>query len=54
MAERKTEIAFIISYANPVKRMRKQAPFDTTFDKMLAKLDEPLEHPQKVLHQSAD
>lgn len=41
--------AQIISYANPLKRARKQASFDGTFEKMLAKLDELKEHPEKVL-----
>ena len=40
----------IISYANPLKRARKQASFDETFMKMLAKLEELKEKPEKVLH----
>ncbi len=39
----------IISYANPLKRARKQASFDETFEKMLAKLEELKEKPEKVL-----
>jgi len=44
--------AQIISYANPLKRARKQASFDATFDKMIDKLHELEENPQKVLHAS--
>jgi ParB family chromosome partitioning protein len=39
----------IISYANPLKRARKQASFDETFAKMLAKLEELKEKPEKAL-----
>jgi ParB family chromosome partitioning protein len=39
----------IIGYANPLKRTRKQASFDATFEKMLAKLEELKEKPEKVL-----
>ena len=38
----------ILSYANPLKRARKQHGFDETFDKMLAKLRELEEHPEKL------
>lgn len=41
--------AQIVSYANPLKRARKQHSFDETFDKMLAKLQDLQEHPTKVL-----
>lgn len=41
--------AQIVSYANPLKRARKQRSFDETFDAMLAKLRELEEHPEKVL-----
>jgi hypothetical protein len=41
--------AQILSYANPLKRARKQHSFDDTFDKMLTKLRELEEHPEKVL-----
>jgi hypothetical protein len=41
----------IISYANPTKRARKQADFDKTFDKFIAKLGELAEHPEKVLRE---
>jgi hypothetical protein len=41
--------AQIISYANPLKRARKQHSFDDTFDKMIAKLTELEEHPEKAL-----
>jgi len=44
--------AQIISYANPLKRTRKQASFDATLDKMITKLQELEEHPEKVLHGS--
>ena len=40
--------AQIISYANPLKRARKQHGFDETFDKLLAKLRELEEHPEKL------
>jgi ParB family chromosome partitioning protein len=41
--------AQIISYANPLKRARKQHSFDQTFDKLIAKLDSLGEHPEKAL-----
>ena len=41
--------AQIISYANPLKRARKAQEFDPVFDKLLAKLQELEETPQKVL-----
>jgi ParB family transcriptional regulator, chromosome partitioning protein len=44
--------AQIISFANPLKRARKQHSFDDTFDKMIAKLRDLDEHPQKVLRSS--
>ena len=40
--------AQIISYANPLKRARKQHGFDETFDKMITKLRELEEHPEKL------
>jgi ParB family chromosome partitioning protein len=46
--------AQIIGYANPLKRARKQASFDTTFEKMIAKLHELEEHPEKALRASGD
>jgi ParB family chromosome partitioning protein len=44
--------AQIISYANPLKRARKQTTFDTTWDKLLDKLHELEEKPERVLHAS--
>ncbi len=44
--------AQIISYANPLKRARKQHSFDQTFDKLIAKLDSLGEHPEKALRGS--
>lgn len=41
--------AQIIGYANPLKRLRKQASFDDTFSKLLAKLSELEEKPEKLL-----
>jgi ParB family chromosome partitioning protein len=41
--------AQIVSYANPLKRARKQHSFDETFDKMIKKLQELEENPAKVL-----
>jgi ParB family chromosome partitioning protein len=41
--------AQIVSAANPLKRARKQHSFDATFDKMIAKLHDLDEHPEKVL-----
>jgi ParB family chromosome partitioning protein len=40
--------AQIISYANPLKRSRKQHSFDETFDKLIAKLEGLAEHPEKL------
>jgi len=40
--------AQIISYANPLKRARKQHSFDDTFDKMITKLHGLEENPQKA------
>jgi ParB family chromosome partitioning protein len=42
--------AQIIAYANPLKRARKQASFDEAWDKLLSKLRELEENPEKVLH----
>jgi ParB family chromosome partitioning protein len=44
--------AQIISYANPLKRARKQHSFDETFDKLIAKLDSLGEHPEKAMRGS--
>ena len=44
----------IISAANPVKRARKAADFDTTFDKFIAKLTELADEPRKVLSQKVE
>jgi ParB family chromosome partitioning protein len=41
--------AQIVSFANPLKRARKQHSFDETFDKLLAKLRDLDEHPEKVV-----
>ena len=41
--------AQIISYANPLKRARKRQEFDDVFDKMIAKLHDLEEQPEKVL-----
>lgn len=41
--------AQIISYANPLKRTRKQASFDETFTTFLAKLEALEEEPEKLL-----
>jgi ParB family chromosome partitioning protein len=46
--------AQIIAYANPLKRTRKQASFDSTFEKMIDKLHELEEHPEKALRASGD
>ncbi|MFY9585890.1 MAG: ParB/RepB/Spo0J family partition protein [Actinomycetota bacterium] len=46
--------AQIISYANPLKRARKQTTFDGAWDKLLDKLHELEEKPEKVLHASGD
>ena len=43
--------AQIVSYANPLKRARKQPSFDDTFDTMIAKLHDLEEHPEKVFRQ---
>jgi ParB family chromosome partitioning protein len=45
--------AQIISYANPLKRARKQYSFDDTFNKMIAKLHELEEDPKKALRSAA-
>ncbi|HKH25697.1 MAG TPA: ParB/RepB/Spo0J family partition protein [Acidimicrobiia bacterium] len=44
--------AQIISYANPLKRARKQHSFDHTFDKLIAKLETLGDHPEKALRGS--
>lgn len=44
----------IISAANPAKRARKAADFDTTFDKFIAKLTELADEPKKVLSQKVE
>lgn len=41
--------AQIVSFANPLKRARKQHSYDETFDKLIAKLRDLEEHPEKVL-----
>jgi ParB family chromosome partitioning protein len=41
--------AQIVSYANPLKRARKQHSFDETFDKLIAKLHDLEEDPKKAL-----
>ena len=41
--------AQIISYVNPLKRARKQHSFDETFQKMIAKLRELEDEPEKAL-----
>jgi ParB family chromosome partitioning protein len=46
--------AQIVSAANPLKRARKQHSFDETFDKMIKKLQDLDEHPEKALRGSAD
>jgi ParB family chromosome partitioning protein len=46
--------AQIISYANPLKRARKEASFDATFDKLSSRLEELEEHPEKVLRERAE
>ena len=38
----------IVSYANPLKRARKQHSFDETFDKLIEKLENLAEHPEKL------
>ena len=40
--------AQIVSFANPLKRARKQHSFDDTFDKMITKLEDLEEHPEKL------
>ena len=45
--------AQIIAYANPLRRARKAQEFDAVFDKLLAKLRELEEKPEKVLGGSA-
>lgn len=44
--------AQIVSYANPLKRARKQHSFDDTFDTMIAKLHDLEQHPTKALRAS--
>jgi len=44
--------AQIISFANPLKRARKQHSFDDTFDKMIAKLNELDQDPKRALRTS--
>lgn len=46
--------AQIIAYANPLKRARKQASFDPSFEKLLTRLRELEEHPEKVLQSSGE
>lgn len=46
--------AQIVSAANPLKRARKQHSFDETFDKMIAKLHDFEEHPEKVMRSARD
>jgi ParB family chromosome partitioning protein len=41
----------ILSYANPLKRTRKPAEFDPTFDKLMKKLAELEEKPEKALRE---
>lgn len=41
----------IIAYADPAKRARKPAEFETAFPKFLKKLEELIESPQKALRQ---
>jgi ParB family chromosome partitioning protein len=43
--------AQIISFANPLKRARKQHSFDETFDRMIAKLHDLEENPERVLRE---
>jgi hypothetical protein len=45
--------AQIVSFANPLKRARKQQSFDETFDKLITKLHDIEEHPEK-LRRAAD
>jgi len=45
--------AQIISYANPLRRARKQHSFDDVFDKMIAKLRDAEQDPKKVLRAPA-
>jgi len=44
--------AQIVAFANPLRRARKQHSFDDTFDKMISKLHELEEHPEKALRQA--
>jgi ParB family transcriptional regulator, chromosome partitioning protein len=46
--------AQIIGYANPLKRARKQASFDDAFGKLLERLQELEEHPERVLGSSGE
>lgn len=39
----------IVSYANPLKRARKQHSFDDTFDTMIRSLQDMVEHPEKIV-----
>jgi ParB family chromosome partitioning protein len=41
--------AQIVAFANPLRRARKQHSFDDTFDKMISKLHDLEEHPEKAL-----
>ena len=45
--------AQIVAFANPLRRARKQHSFDDTFDKMIAKLHDLEEHPEKALRQGS-
>jgi len=38
----------VVSYANPLKRARKQHSFDESFDKLIKKLGELEQHPEKL------
>ena len=44
----------IIGAADPMKRARKPADFDKTFDKFLAKLAALVDEPRKVLSQKVE
>jgi len=46
--------AQIVSAANPLKRARKQHSFDETFDKMITKLRDFEEHPEKVVRSTRE
>jgi ParB family chromosome partitioning protein len=45
--------AQIVAFANPLRRARKQHSFDDTFDKMISKLHDLEEHPEKALRQGS-